>query len=133
MLNVILNEIEGIAILEPVGELTANDFQKAAAMIDPYIEKAGKLNGLIIHVESFPWWDSFAAIETHFQFIKGHHKKISKLAFATDSPIGSIVELIANHFVNAKIKSFAYNELENAKTWIQDNGIEYEDRTKRNT
>lgn len=120
MLNVVLYEDEGIAILEPDGELTENDFLKAAAMIDPYIAKHEKLNGIIIHVESFPWWDSFGAMITHFEFVKGHHKNVSKVAFATDSPIGTIAEHIANHFVNAQIKSFGYNELEQAKSWIID-------------
>jgi hypothetical protein len=120
MLDVILNETDGIAVLEPDGELTSNDFQKAAAIIDPYIMQHDKLNGIIIHVESFPWWDSFSAMISHFEFIKGHHKKISKLAFVTDSPIGSLAEHVGSHFVNAEIKHFDYGQLEQARSWIVD-------------
>ena len=119
MLNVNLREAKGIAILEPDGELSENDFKNAAEIIDPYIEKVGKLNGLIIHVRSFPGWDTFASFITHMKFVKEHHKKISRIAFVTDSSIGSIAENIASHFVNAEIKSFAFSELEASKKWIQ--------------
>ena len=118
MLKVNLSEAEGIAILEPDGELSESDFKTAAETIDPYIEKVGQLSGLIIHVRSFPGWDSFASFITHMKFVKQHHKKVSRIAFVTDSPIGSIAENIASHFVNAEIKNFSFDELENAKKWI---------------
>jgi len=118
MLTVKLNEIEGIAILEPDGELSARDFTSASAIIDPYIEKSGKLNGIIIHVKSFPGWDSFSALITHLKFIKEHHRKVSHVAFVTDSPIGGFAEHIASHFVGAEIKSFSFDELENSVKWI---------------
>lgn len=118
MLNVHLNEIEGIAVLEPDGELSEKDFQSAASLIDPYIEKAGKLNGIIIHVKSFPGWDSFSALISHLKFIKAHHEKVAHVAFATDSPIGKFAEQVASHFVRAEIKNFSFRELENAKQWI---------------
>ena len=118
MLKVDFIEPEGIAILEPDEKLSENDFKSAAKMIDPYIEKAGKLNGLIIHTKSFPGWDSFSSFITHMKFVKEHHKKVSHVAFVTDSPIGRIAEDVASHFVNAEVKSFAFDELEASKKWI---------------
>jgi hypothetical protein len=120
MLTVNLNEIEGIAILEPDSELSEADFISAAKIIDPYIEKFGKLSGIIIHVKSFPGWDSFSALIRHLKFVKEHHKKVSHVAFVTDSPIGGIAEHVASHFVSAKIKSFTFSELEEARRWIED-------------
>lgn len=119
MLKVNLIEAEGIAILEPDGELSESDFKNAAKIIDPYIEKVGTLIGLIIHVRSFPGWDSFSSFITHMKFVKEHHKKVSRIAFVTNSPIGSIAEKIANHFVNAEIKNFPFGDLEASKKWIQ--------------
>ncbi|WP_428356196.1 STAS/SEC14 domain-containing protein [Methyloprofundus sp.] len=118
MLTVHLNAIAGIAILQPEGELSAADFASASQIIDPYIESAGKLKGIIIHVQSFPSWDSFAALISHFKFIKDHHKQVSHIALVTDSPVGGFAENIASHFVSAEIKSFAYNQLETAEQWI---------------
>jgi len=118
MLNVNLDEVKGIAILEPNEKLSQNDFEAASKVIDPYIEKVGKLNGIIVHVKSFPGWDSFGALVKHLKFVKEHHKNVSRVAFATDSPIGSFAEHVASHFVNAAIKHFSFDQLEDAKKWI---------------
>jgi hypothetical protein len=117
MLAITLDETSGIALLEPDGPLSKSDFVKAAHVIDPFIERTGRLNGLIIHTESFPGWDSFAALMAHFIFVKEHHNKLSRVAVATDSVIGFFAEAIARPFVNAQIKLFPYLELEQARQW----------------
>ena len=124
MLTVKLDEAEGVAILEPDGKLSEEDFISAGKIIDPYIEESGALNGIIIHVRSFPGWESFSALITHLTFVKEHHKKVSRVAFATDSSIGGFAEHIVTHFVNAEIRNFSFNELEESKRWIldRDNG-----------
>ena len=123
MLKITMNETDGIAILEPDGALSKDDFTSACKIIDPYIEKAGKLNGIIIHVESFPGWDSFGALVTHLKFIKDHHTTVTHVALVTDSHIGSFAEHIAGHFVCAEIKGFHFREFDKATEWItSDNG-----------
>ena len=121
MLKVDLDAEEGIAILEPDGDLSESDFNSAAKIIDPYLENFGELKGIIIHVETFPRWDSFSALVAHLKFVREHHKKVSRIAFATDSPIGDFAENIANHFVNAEVKNFDFSELEASRKWILDN------------
>ncbi len=118
MLSVKIDEVRGIAILEPDGTLSKTDFQSAAATIDPFIEKAGWLNGVMIHIESFPGWDSFAALFSHLTFVKDHHKKVSRVALVTDSVIGNFVEAVGSHFINAKIKVFPFQEMGKATLWI---------------
>ncbi len=54
MLNVRLNQEAGVTILEPDGALTVSDFESDAEAIDPFIEKTGQLNGIIIYAKSFP-------------------------------------------------------------------------------
>jgi hypothetical protein len=118
MLNVTVDKENGIAMLEPHGALTQNDFEWAAQQIDPLIESAGELKGLIIHVETFPGWDSFAGLVAHLKFVREHHKETSRLAFVTDSHVGDLAEKIGNHFIAAEIRHFDFQALENAKTWI---------------
>ena len=118
MLTTTLNEQDRIAILEPDGPLSTADFQAASAMIDPFIEKTGDLRGLIIYTESFPGWDSFKALHSHMTFVKEHHRKIPRVAFVTDSVISNLAETIATHFVSADIKSFHYQDLDKARSWI---------------
>ncbi len=118
MLKVNLIEKKSIVILEPDGALSESDFEIATKIIDPFIEKSGKLNGIIIHAEAFPGWDSFSALLTHLKFVNEHHKKVSKVAFVTNSVIGEFAQHIASHFVNAKVKNFSFSELEDAINWI---------------
>jgi len=121
MLKINLNEKESILLLELNGALNQNDFKEVSKIVDPFIEKSGKLNGIIINVESFPGWDSFSALMKHIKFVNEHHKKVSKIAFVTDSIVGDFAQHIGSHFVNAKVKHFGFKEFENAKKWIIEN------------
>jgi len=117
-LKVTLEEPAKIAILEPQAPLSADDFLLAKAIIDPFIEENGKLNGIIIYTKDFPGYESFGGFIKHMEFIKEHHKHIKKLAFVTDSVVGELGEKLGSHFISAEVKNFEYKELEKAKKWI---------------
>jgi len=123
MLSVQIDEVMGVALLEPDGPLSKEDFISAAKVIDPWIEQKGKLKGLIIHTKSFPGWESFAALSSHLTFVKEHHKKITRVALATDSKVGLFAENIAKHFVKAEIRLFPYKNIEEAKSWVAEADI----------
>ena len=118
MLNTILDTSTKIVTLQPHGALKKEDFDHAVKIIDPFIEEQGKLNGVIIYTETFPGWEDFAAFNRHLVFIKNHHKEIKKLAFVTDSLVGDFGEMVTGHFVEATIKNFSFDQLEEAKEWI---------------
>ena len=118
MLSVKIDELKGLAVFEPDGALEKIDFELAARTIDPYIEKFGLINALIIHVEHFPGWDSVGALASHFKFVKEHHKKISRIALSTDTVIRKFIETIGGYFLDAEIKVFSFQELELAKEWV---------------
>lgn len=111
---------EKILIVTPKGALDKSDFEKLSAIVDPYLEQQGHLNGLMIRTESFPGWDSFAALVSHFQFVKNHQKYISRVAAVTDSSFLSIMPVIADHFIDAKIKHFNYDEKDRAMEWLKE-------------
>ena len=110
---------EKVLVITPKGSLKTADFEKLAQEVDPYIEEEGKLNGLMIYVESFPGWDSFAAFLSHMKFVKGHHKNIGKVAAVTDSGFLSILPRVASHFVEAEVRHFPYKEKEAALDWLK--------------
>ena len=120
MLNITLDEENGLAIFEPDAQLSESDFKSATRIIDRYISESGTLNGLVIATKMFPGWESFAAFLSHLAFVKEHHKKVLSVAFVTDSSVGNLAEHIASHFISADIRSFKYNELSAAKQWIID-------------
>jgi len=118
MLHIELDKKSGIVILSPDSALSEGDFKKVSAVIDPYLEETGKLQGLIIYTRSFPGWKSFGAFLGHLNFVREHHKKILHVALVTDSAVGNLGEKLASHFISAEIKHFRFSRLQEAKSWI---------------
>lgn len=118
MLKVSLYKIESLVVLEPIGKLSEGDFINASNIIDPFILENKRLNGLIIYVESFPSWDSFSSLLEHLKFVNNHHKKISHVAFVTNSLLGGFAQNFMDFFISAEIKTFPYPKLQEAKDWI---------------
>lgn len=118
MVNIKLDEIKGIAILESLGKLSEDDFQQVAAIIDPYIKKMGKLNGLILYSKEFPGWESFSGFLKHIKFIKEHHKNLARVAIVTDSKLVNAGEHIVKHFVSVEVEKFPFNDMQGAERWI---------------
>jgi len=118
MLTVNMDTKTGIVVLEPQGALTSDDFDRAAKVIDPYVEREKRLKGLIIHTEEFPGWESFAAFSSHLAFVKEHHKKVARIAVCTDSAVKNFAKLVAPHFISAEVRMFPHKDLAAAKQWV---------------
>ena len=118
MLSVEIDQANHIAILEPHGALSEDDFVAAARTIDSMIETTGQLNGILIHSKSFPGWESVAALSSHLKFIREHHKKLSRIALVTDSIAAHLAEIFATHFVRAEIRIFSFNQFDDAANWL---------------
>jgi hypothetical protein len=119
MLRVNTDKANHLAILEPYGPLSKNDFLSATKTIDSLIGESGRLSGIVIHAKSFPGWDSFPALLSHLRFVKDHHKQISRVALATDSIVANFAKAAANHFVAAEINTFSYQEIDKAIQWVK--------------
>ena len=118
MLHHELNPDLGILTITPEGPLVKEDFEALANIVDPFIESAGKLNGLMIYTKSFPGWQDFAGFTSHIRFVKDHQQHIAKVAAVTDGGILSIMPGIADHFVKAEVRHFDYEEKEEALEWL---------------
>ena len=123
MLSIEIDHKNHIVMLIPDGRLSVQDFKNATDKIDAYIKTTDKLNGLLIHTEHFPGWQNFSSMTSHLRFINDHHKKIKKLALVSDSFLAPLAEILASHFVSAKIKNFDYKQLTEAKKWINKNEL----------
>lgn len=115
-----LDTTHSILYVRPKTSLEQDDFLQIAKTVDPYIEESGILSGLIIEAPEFAGWNNFGAVVAHFRFVREHHKHIKRVGLVTDSTMGDIAAHLAAHFVSAKIKNFAGNDLETAKKWVLD-------------
>ena len=116
-----LNEEQGVLILQPQGELEAADFERVAAEVDPFIEKAGELKGVMVVAEHFPGWDDFSALSSHFRFVREHHKAIRRIAVVTNDRLVSAMPRIASRFVGAEARAFPMTARDEALLWVSGN------------
>lgn len=105
-------------VIEPQGPLTRDDFAAIARQVDPIIENGGRLDGLIIKTRSFPGWEGVGDVIEHFRFVRNHHQAISKIAIVTDAKLARIFPTIVQHFVEAEVKQFEYDDYDKAVDWI---------------
>ncbi len=117
-LDYVLDQEEGLLEVHIAAPLNSLNFEVMTSAVDSYIEENGRLNGLLIHTKSFPGWEDLGSFISHIEFIKSHHKKIKKVALVTNSKLANIIPGFPQHFVNADIKNFSFNELREAKKWI---------------
>ena len=108
---------QGVLVVEPHGRLGIDDFDALALVVDPWIEAHGQLNGLVIHVQEFPGWESVGSFLRHVRFVRDHHRKIHRVALAADGKLAELGSGLAEHFVQAEIRRFAYDELDQAIAW----------------
>ena len=119
MIHVDLNEAEGVAVIRPeqMHGLSEADFKELKDLIDHYLRDHDTLHGLVIAAKSFPGWEDFKAFTSHIRFIRDHHRAIRKVALVSDSRLLSAAPYLVDHFVNAKVRHFAFADIEQAKAW----------------
>ncbi len=120
MITYRLDQEARLLCIHPEASLQKADFEELAQAVDPFIEKAGKLNGLVIEAQDFQGWENLGAMVEHFRFIKNHHTQIGKVALVTDSSLVGIVERLGSHFVSAEVRCFPADQLGAAEEWASD-------------
>lgn len=105
-------------------EVTANhrlelgDFDKLYPIVDGLIQKYGTIN-VLVNASNFSGWESFAAFKADFNFVKGHHQKVNRLAFVIGPFWLCAVALIAKIFLHPEFKVFKEDEVNKAKEWLK--------------
>ncbi len=109
---------QGVLILRPLGELTAADFERVSRAVDPYLEKKGALEGVMIVAEHFPGWDDLGALAAHVRFVRDHHQKVKRLAIVSNDPIMSAMPYLARHFLVKESRRFPFDQRDQALAWV---------------
>lgn len=107
----------GVLLVDVSGALRAQDFDALAVTADGWIEAHGRLRGMVIHVREFPGWENLGGLLHHMRFIRDHHRKVERVSLSADSRLANVVPYLAEHFVEAEVKTFAYDKLEHALAW----------------
>ena len=108
---------KNILIITPQGSLERADFEMIANEIE--LRSNGKLNGLMIIIESFPGWKNFEALAAHLKFVSGHHRRIERIAVVTSSRLLRIIPGVARLFVHPEIRPFDPKQRTPALSWLE--------------
>ena len=95
-------------------------FDRLSARLDPYLEEAGVLNGVMVVAEHFPGWDDFAALTSHVRFVRDHRKRIRRVALVTSDRLVSAIPRFATRFVDAEVRAFPMHARDEALLWVGD-------------
>jgi len=107
----------GVLVVEVSQALRAQDFDALAATADQYIDAHGDLPGLVIHARAFPGWENLGGLIRHVRFVRDHHRRLRRVALASDSKLAGLAPKLAEHFVQAEVRRFGYDELDAAIAW----------------
>ena len=109
----------GVIVVEVKQALRAQDFDSLAFTADAWIEAHGDLQGLVIHTREFPGWENLGSFFRHVRFVRDHQRHVKRIALAADTKLASLAPKIAEHFIQAEVKSFRYDELDIAIAWAE--------------
>ncbi len=107
----------GVIVVDVKQPLRAQDFDALAFTADTWIEAHGDLQGIVIHAREFPGWENLGSFLRHIRFVRDHHRKVKRIALAVDTKLASLAPKVAEHFIQAEVKNFRYDELDSAIAW----------------
>ena len=107
----------GVLVVEVNQALRARDFDALAATADGWIESHGALQGIVIHAREFPGWENLGGLVRHIRFVRDHHRRVHRVALASDSRLAGLAPRLGEHFIEAEVKRFGYDELDAAIAW----------------
>jgi hypothetical protein len=107
----------GVLVVDVTEPLRGQDFDALATTADAWLETHDALPGVVIHAHQFPGWENAASMLRHFRFVRDHHRAVRRVALAADGKLADLIPALAAHFVHAEIKSFDYDDLDDAVAW----------------
>lgn len=119
MLTYQIHENENIVVIEPKGRLSEADFRELAREVDLHLIRTETLKGILIHASEFPGWDSIGTMITHLRFVRDRHRLVKKVALASDSRLAAVIPKLADHFLDADVKGFSFEERDEAMAWLK--------------
>lgn len=109
----------GVVVIEVAEPLRAQDFDALAVSVDSWLTSHDAVNGLVIHARAIPGWENLSGLVRHIRFVHDHHRKIGRVALAVDGRLAELGPRVAEHFVQAELRTFAYDDLDQAIEWAK--------------
>ena len=108
----------GVVVIRPEGPLKAEDFAQLSAVVDPWIKTHKDLLGVVVSVKKFPGWEDFGSLIRHIEFVRAHHRLVSRVALNMDGVLPEVMSFLASHLVKAEVKQFPYLAETQSLEWV---------------
>ena len=118
MLEPSLDRARSLLILEVSGPLTAADFERMSALLDPWLEEAGRLRGMLVDARRNPGWSDIEAIVRHERFLRDHAPYIDRIALVTDSDLMAVLTRLATRSFPPEVRRFPWADYHAALAWL---------------
>jgi hypothetical protein len=108
-----------VLVIRPHGKLHVDDFEALALTVDTLLAQSTRPLGLVIHVDALtPEWNDPGSFLRHMQFVRGHHKRIARVALVSKGvAIASLAAKVLQRFVAPQVMAFPEEALQSATTW----------------
>lgn len=117
MLKTEIDDKNNLFVVTPEGTVSEADFEGLGDAVNDYINRNDKAPGIVLDAAGLPHWKNAAALFAHMKLVRDHHKLISKVALVSDSTTLSIMPVLVDLFLDAKVRHFPQADLEKAKSW----------------
>lgn len=107
----------GVVVVEVTAPLRTADVDTLAATVDSWLVAHDALQGVVVHARGVPGWENLAALRRHLRFVRGHHRKVRRVALAVDGALAAVVPVVAGHVVQPQLRHFGHDALDDAITW----------------
>lgn len=112
-----LDEGKGVVVVDVTEPLRREDFDAIAARVDGWLESHDELPGLVLHARSFPGWENIGGLVSHLRFVRGHQRRIGRVAIAVDGQPLDVAARLARAVLHPDVRHFAASELDDAVAW----------------
>ena len=85
----------------------------------------GKMAKVFVYSSPDSFHPNYRISQKVRKFVKNHHQKIKKIAAVTGSSFLSIMPQVANHFVQAEVRHFDYDDKDTAVNWLTADKLEW--------
>ena len=97
--------------------LSAQDIRELRDTVDTFFNENDRAPSLLVEAQSAPHWDSVATLKEHLQLVMERQKLIRKVAVVGDAYALTIMPVLLDLFVSAKIRHFPSARLGEATEW----------------
>jgi hypothetical protein len=107
----------GVVVVEVSEPLRTEDFALLAEIVDGWLADHPTLRGLVVHARHFPGWATPGSLLRHVGFVRGHHRRIERVAQASNARAAAVVPEVAGRVLHPQVHAFGYNRLGDAVAW----------------